>query len=42
MDKKKKKGEDFRLDVTNSRVTMDTFERLLKDEKEISVIIEQA
>tara|TARA_R110000772_G_scaffold107347_1_gene209673 strand:+ start:294 stop:716 length:423 start_codon:yes stop_codon:yes gene_type:complete len=33
-------GKDYRLDVTNSRNTMDTFERLLKDEKEIIVIIE--
>ena len=28
-------GEDSRLDVTNSSTTMDTFSRLLKDDKEI-------
>jgi len=33
-------GRDFRLDVTNSGNTMDTFHRLLRNEKEIKVIIQ--
>ena len=32
-------GRDFQLDVTNSGDTMDTFHRLLRNEKEIKVII---
>jgi hypothetical protein len=33
-------GQDFRLDVTNSGDTMETFHRLLKNELEIKVIIQ--
>lgn len=33
-------GQDFRLDVTNSRNTMDTFHRLLRNESEIKLIIQ--
>ena len=33
-------GRDFRLDVTNSRNTMETFHRLLRNETEIKVIIQ--
>ena len=33
-------GKDFRLDVTNSGDTMDTFHRLLRNESEIKVIIQ--
>ena len=33
-------GQDFRLDVTNSGNTMDTFHRLLINESEIKVIIQ--
>jgi hypothetical protein len=33
-------GQDFRLDVTNSGDTMDTFHRLLRNELEIKVIIQ--
>ena len=33
-------GRDFQLDVTNSGNTMSTFHRLLKDEKQIKVIIQ--
>lgn len=33
-------GRDFRLDVTNSGKTMDTFHRLLRNEKQIKVIIQ--
>ena len=33
-------GQDFRLDVTNSGDTMETFHRLLKNESEIKVIIQ--
>lgn len=33
-------GEDFRLDLTNSGKTMATFHRLLKNEKQIKVIIQ--
>ena len=33
-------GRDFRLDVTNSSSTMNTFHRLLKEEKQIKVIIQ--
>jgi len=33
-------GRDFRLDVTNSGDTMNTFHRLLRNEKQIKVIIQ--
>ena len=33
-------GRDFRLDVTNSGNTMETFHRLLRNEKQIKVIIQ--
>ena len=33
-------GRDFRLDVTNSGDTMDAFHRLLRNEKQIKVIIQ--
>lgn len=33
-------GQDFRLDVTNSGDTMNTFHRLLRNELEIKVIIQ--
>jgi len=33
-------GQDFRLDVTNSGPTMETFHRLLRDQKEIKVVIQ--
>ena len=33
-------GQDFRLDVTNSGDTMETFHRLLRNESEIKVIIQ--
>ncbi len=33
-------GQDFRLDVTNSGNTMETFHRLLRNESEIKVIIQ--
>ena len=33
-------GRDFRLDVTNSGATMETFHRLLRHESEIKVVIQ--